>query len=125
MEKLAERIKKFRELKGLSQKDLAIKIGVSPATVSQYEAKTYFNVSPSVENLIKISQILEVSFEWLATGRGVENIDDYLAHSNNDNLVLLNNNQKQLLAFFNKHPKDWQEKYLTMLQATAKEVANQ
>lgn len=36
-----ERIKKLRKEKGMTQKDLAKKIGVSPSEVNQFEKQTY------------------------------------------------------------------------------------
>jgi transcriptional regulator with XRE-family HTH domain len=122
METLAMRIKKFRQLRGLSQKELASQLGVSNSAISQYESSTYFHSEPSVKNLIKMAKIFDVSFEWLATGRGVENIDDYLIGVSGNNLSILSDGQKKLLSLFNKHPKDWQEKYITILESTAKNM---
>ncbi|SMN15363.1 hypothetical protein CRYPA_1411 [uncultured Candidatus Thioglobus sp.] len=125
MNSLAIRIKKFRQLRGLSQKELARKIGVTSSAISQYESSSSFNSEPSVKNLRKISQEFNISFEWLATGRGLQNIEEYLIdvtdiYENKGDLVLLTKEQKKLLELYEKHPKDWQKKYLAMLDATAK-----
>ena len=78
MELLAERIKQARQSKNLSQKQLAQRIGVSASAISQYESNSHFHSEPSIKNLINIANVLGVSFEWLATGRGNQNIKDFL-----------------------------------------------
>jgi len=55
---IGARIKKYRELKGLSQKDFAILIGVGNTRVSNWEAG--FN-RPDVDLLASICDALEVS----------------------------------------------------------------
>ena len=78
MELLAERIKQARQSKNLSQKQLASNIGVSGSAISQYESNSYFHSEPSIKKLIAISKALDVSIEWLATGRGAKNIQYFL-----------------------------------------------
>lgn len=58
----AERLKEARETKGLKQKELAEKIGVTPQTISAYE-KT--GKAPTMDNAISIAKILDVSLDWL------------------------------------------------------------
>lgn len=125
MNSLAIRIKKFRQLRSLSQKELADKIGVTSSAISQYESTSSFNSEPSVKNLRKIAEEFNISFEWLATGRGLQDIEEHLInvtgiYENKGDLVLLTQEQKTLLRLYKKHPKDWQEKYLAMLNATSK-----
>jgi len=57
MEPLAIRIKQSRELKGLSQRQLAENIGVGSSTISQYEPTSYFNSEPSIKNLIQLAKV--------------------------------------------------------------------
>ncbi len=64
---MGTRIKTARKNQGLSQVTLAEKVGVSPGGCGHWERD--FN-TPSVENLVKLSVVLNVRFEWLATGRG-------------------------------------------------------
>ena len=64
---LTIRILRSRKEKKLSQQALADLIGVSRSALAQWETQMS---SPSLENLRKMAEILEVSFEWLATGRG-------------------------------------------------------
>ena len=64
---LTTRILRSRKEKKLSQQALADLIGVSRSALAQWETQMS---SPSLENLRKMAEILQVSFEWLATGRG-------------------------------------------------------
>ena len=82
MELLSQRIKHARQSKNLSQKQLANHIGVSAPAISQYESNSYFHSEPSIKKLISISEALDVSFEWLATGRGSKNIQHFLKKRN-------------------------------------------
>jgi transcriptional regulator with XRE-family HTH domain len=56
-----------REAQGLSPSELARRIGVKPASCSHWES---CRSDPSVTNLSKLAVILDVDFDWLATGRG-------------------------------------------------------
>lgn len=55
-------VKKLRESLGLSQKDLAEKIGVTPNTISAYEKKIKF---PSLKHAIEIANSLYCSLDAL------------------------------------------------------------
>lgn len=86
-----ERIKKLRKEKGMTQKDLAKKIGVSPSAMSQFEKQTYLRR----KTLNKIAGALEVPVskitgmvpeetetekilsDILAIQKELEKIDDY------------------------------------------------
>lgn len=57
-----ERIRICRERLGLSQKQVAIEIGVRPPTVSQWESGIK---TPSRENLAKLADLYGVSIEYL------------------------------------------------------------
>ena len=61
------RLKKLRDAKGLSQKELAQKLRVSKGTVYRYENNTQ---SPSLENAAKLALLLDTSLDYLA---GLEN----------------------------------------------------
>ncbi|WP_330927459.1 helix-turn-helix transcriptional regulator [Candidatus Sororendozoicomonas aggregata] len=64
---LTMRILRSRKDKKLSQQALAGLIGVSRSALAQWETNMS---SPSLGNLRKMAEVLDVSFEWLATGRG-------------------------------------------------------
>ncbi|AUB80065.1 hypothetical protein THSYN_03185 [Candidatus Thiodictyon syntrophicum] len=69
---ISERIREAREVKGLSQADLAATVGVSRGACGHWEqGKTV----PSVEHLAGVATVLGVRFEWLATGRGRRDYD--------------------------------------------------
>ena len=59
---LGEKIKKYREEKRITQAEIAKMLGVSPATVSKYEAGT---LEPNIESLKKLSELFEVSIDNL------------------------------------------------------------
>ena len=59
---LNESIKQLRIGRGLSQVDLAEKLGVSKQSVSNWEND---NIQPSIEMLVKISHIFSVSTDYL------------------------------------------------------------
>jgi len=66
--KIGENVKKYREQKGLSQLELALKMGFkSISLISQaelYKNKRHFNV----EHLVKIAHILNIEIEKLFEG---------------------------------------------------------
>lgn len=57
-----ENLKLAREQKGLSQKDVAEKIGVAKSTYSLYESG---NREPNVQTIKKIADVLDVSADEL------------------------------------------------------------
>ncbi len=60
--RIGERIKYLREAKGLTQKDVATKLGLESATVSKYELNLR---EPNIEALKKLSKIFGVSTDFL------------------------------------------------------------
>ena len=59
--------------------------------------------------------MLEVSIEWLATGRGFKNIQYFL---NNENPPFgYTEKQKEFLTLFDQLPNDWKDKQLLTLKA--------
>ena len=65
------RIKEKRIERGLSQKALASKIGISDAAVSKIESGTN---NPSDRTIKLIADVLNVPESWLRTGEGDEDI---------------------------------------------------
>lgn len=63
----AKRLKEAREAKGIKQRDLAERIGVSYQTISAYEkSDTAGKVkNPTLENAVSIAKELGVSLDWL------------------------------------------------------------
>lgn len=63
------KLRKIRKELGLSQKELSLKLNVSPTNIYNYEIG---RTEPSIEVLIKLADILNVSIDYLV-GRE----DDY------------------------------------------------
>jgi transcriptional regulator with XRE-family HTH domain len=63
------RIRHARRLAGLTQARLAEAIGVGASAVAQWELPN--GTSPTSEHMERIATVCGVSFEWLATGRGL------------------------------------------------------
>ena len=63
------RIKQARTTRKVKQKVIANHLGISAAAVSKWEAEDSDQL-PTVDKLAKIADLLDVSFEWLATGKG-------------------------------------------------------
>lgn len=64
---IAESLKRFREDYGLTQKQVADKIGMYPQAYSALErSKNGERIMPRVDTLIKIAQAFNVSLDYLA-----------------------------------------------------------
>lgn len=63
------RIRHARRLAGMTQARLADAIGVGASAVAQWELPN--GTSPTAEHMERIATMCGVSFEWLATGRGL------------------------------------------------------
>ncbi|MFP4498907.1 MAG: helix-turn-helix domain-containing protein [Vulcanimicrobiota bacterium] len=66
----SNKIKYQRQLKGLSQKKLAIMMGVTQGAISQLENS---EVKPSYKTLQKLADIFDVSLDYLADRTSIEN----------------------------------------------------
>lgn len=66
---LGKRIQELRKKAGLSQTDLAQKIGISYTQMSRYEVK---NVQPPADILKKIADVFGVSVDYLISGDSEE-----------------------------------------------------
>lgn len=62
----SQRIRQLRDQRGLSQLSLALKAGVTQGTISQLEN----NPSQGSKYLAAIARALDVSVDWLETGKG-------------------------------------------------------
>jgi transcriptional regulator with XRE-family HTH domain len=67
-----ERIQQARQAAGFSKSELARALGLSPTSCICWElpAENKNASRPSARNLARIALVLDVSLEWLATGRG-------------------------------------------------------
>lgn len=62
------RIRSARTQSAMTQVELARRLGVQRSAVTQWERD--HGTTPSVSHLAQIARETDVSFEWLATGRG-------------------------------------------------------
>lgn len=67
--KFNERLRESRHAAGLTQEQLADRLGLTRSAVGQWESDK-LQTCPSTEHLLSLAEQLDVSFEWLATGRG-------------------------------------------------------
>lgn len=65
---ISTRVRRSRALAGMTQAELARRLGVQRSAVTQWESQG--GTTPSVAHLAKIADETNVRFEWLATGRG-------------------------------------------------------
>ncbi len=68
MEDMAARIRIARLRAEMTQEQLAKRIGVTRSAVANWEISTRPN--PNIANLVSIAIETNVSFEWIAIGRG-------------------------------------------------------
>lgn len=81
---LGERLQELRKDKGLTQKELADKLGFSERTIGAYEIG---KSKPSYNRLIQLCKFFNVSVEYL-----LEIIDEPVAYTKNDKVLTLNLN---------------------------------
>ena len=62
---IADRIKCLRKNKGLSQEELADKVGVSRQAVSKWESE---QSPPDIEKIINMSELFEVTTDYILKG---------------------------------------------------------
>lgn len=70
---LGEKLKEARKQTGLSQEELAIKIGVSRSAIAKWESN---NGLPDIDNLKIISKLLNVSIDYLVNDN--ESINEFI-----------------------------------------------
>lgn len=71
MNEVWPRIRAARKKLGLTQADFAALLTVTRTAVANWETGQSL---PDMANLIRIAEVADVGFEWLATGRGAEQL---------------------------------------------------
>lgn len=61
------RLRKLREARGLTQRQLADRIDIEPAQVTRYERGQFL---PNAETLVTLSKVLQVETDFLLKGEG-------------------------------------------------------
>ena len=101
--KTSERIRRARRKADLSQSALAERLKVQRSAVSNWESAN--DIHPSLQNLIALAKVCEVSFEWLATGRGRMSVDDELVDIPTADAELIDQREeRELLAIYRSLP---------------------
>ena len=116
MQTLNARIREARKLTGLSRAELARRVGVKPSAAVQWELEN--GTAPSVRHLIKLAALTEVSFEWLATGRGLarpKSLREVPAVTTED--FAHNLFEEQMLVLARDMPPRWREPLVEFLRA--------
>lgn len=72
MSDIGERLAELRRKRNLNQEELAEKLGVSRQAVSKWERG---ESTPDISNLIALSELYEVSIDFLAKGKEEDGID--------------------------------------------------
>lgn len=67
--KFHERLREARHAADLTQEQLAERLGLTRSAVGQWESEK-LHTCPSTDHLLSLAEKLDVSFEWLALGRG-------------------------------------------------------
>lgn len=70
----ADRIQHLRKIKGISQEELADKLGVSRQAVSKWESE---QSSPDIEKIVLMSELFQVTTDYLL--KGIEPVSDEAA----------------------------------------------
>lgn len=93
---IGERLKKARELKGLTKKELAQTVGVAPSTITRYEEEVRI---PKVTILRKIAEVLGVSVDYLV-GKDEESEEEIATHITIKNISELPEEAKKSVQEF-------------------------
>lgn len=75
---LAERLKELRTEKGLTQKELANLLDISPSAIAMYEVKRR---DPDTNTLIKIADVFGVSIDYLVGKTDIRNHKEAIARA--------------------------------------------
>lgn len=75
---LGVRIMLMRKAAGMSQSELARRLKISPSAVGMYEQGRR---QPSVETLADLSNVLQVSIDYLVTGRPASQAEEQMLNS--------------------------------------------
>lgn len=105
-----ERLKNLRLVSNFSQKELALKINLSPNIICEYEKG---RSQPTIETLIKLSGIFNCSIDYL-----VGNEDEFGVIAGNSNLALTSN-ESEMLSHFKLLSADLQREAIGFVKALA------
>lgn len=72
---IAEKIRQLRQSKGITQKELAKAIHVSPSAISQYENE---RSQPSRENMVLLAEFFNVSVAYIEGTSHIEKLESQM-----------------------------------------------
>lgn len=72
---LGDRLKHYRKIKGITQEELAIKVGLSYRTIQRYEADAS---APTNDKLLEIAKVLDIRPAYLSLSLEITiGVDEY------------------------------------------------
>lgn len=86
METIGDRINARRRELRISQRDLAKKMGVVESAISHWQKDTYI---PDSQNLLKLAICLQVTPDWILTGKGIKSDSSETAKAAGDEVAKL------------------------------------
>lgn len=111
---IGNRIKLARRERGKSQEWLAEEVGVRQTSVSAWERGS---ADPTVDNMSRVSQVLNVNFEWLAKGVGAMTVGGGSALNEQPSAYdMQTEEQRELLALFDQLSKKKREVLMTFVK---------
>lgn len=122
MKSIGERMAYARKQKMFNQQVLADHLGVTRGSISQYENGI---IDPNLINLDQAAKLLDVSFEWLAFGRGLQNRNTASVNledlaKEDERLVYLTAEERKLLERYQKLSRKLQSSVSNVLECMEK-----
>lgn len=129
MKNLSERLAWARTQKGLSQQQLADRVGVAQSTIGSLEAGT----RSSARKITAIAAALEVNSLWLAEGKGprdanapaIELVAEVERTNHHRRLQWLDDDEAELLSLFRACGADEKRTSLVVLKSLPKEIRDE
>jgi len=109
---IGDRIKQAREATGMTQAELGRRLGVTRSGVSQWENE---RTAPTTRNISAIAVALDVSWDWLTTGR--EGIGDGAARGGYREGVRLNVEELEMVERYRRASPERRRIAVEMLKA--------
>jgi transcriptional regulator with XRE-family HTH domain len=104
---IGQRIRQVRKRLHYTQKEFAKLLGLTAASISAYETG---DALPSVDVLLRLPEIVNVSYDWILTGC-------YMAMTRDKRLIELSDEELKLLEGFRKATADRRDLIARMVEA--------
>lgn len=116
MNSFRENLRNELDFKGLTVKELSAKTGIIKGTLDNYLGVRAS--IPPADIAVKIADALNVSVEYLVTGKSKSNSDSYSENAS------VNPEEKSLLQDLNSFPKEMQKTFKTLIHQTAQNLTS-